>query len=74
MHLLCWLDNMGSNPGLAALWEDERQRRRDVGQASQIGPQESQGRCGRLAAVFFLFWFSYLWGFFFLPLCVLIDL
>ena len=36
-------DNMGSNPGLAALWEDERQRRRDAGQASQITPQESQG-------------------------------
>ena len=36
-------DNMGSNPGLAALWEDERQRRRDAGQASQITPQDSQG-------------------------------
>ena len=36
-------DNMGSNPGLAALWEDERQRRRDAGRASQITPQDSQG-------------------------------
>ncbi|KAL8581748.1 hypothetical protein ACOMHN_043166 [Nucella lapillus] len=35
-------DNMGKNPGLAAIWEDERQRRRDVGQPSQITPQQSQ--------------------------------
>ncbi|KAK7493090.1 hypothetical protein BaRGS_00015611 [Batillaria attramentaria] len=35
-------DNIGGNPGLAALWEDERQRRRDAGQSSQITPQESQ--------------------------------
>jgi len=36
--------NVGGNPGLAALWEDEKQRRRDKGESSQITPQESQGQ------------------------------
>ncbi|ESO87295.1 hypothetical protein LOTGIDRAFT_107463 [Lottia gigantea] len=35
--------NIGTNPGLAALWEDERQRRRDRGEDSQLEPQDSQG-------------------------------
>ncbi|KAK6169216.1 hypothetical protein SNE40_020308 [Patella caerulea] len=34
--------NIGTNPGLAAIWEDERQRKRDLGESSQITPQESQ--------------------------------
>ncbi|XP_041353976.1 LOW QUALITY PROTEIN: uncharacterized protein LOC121371842 [Gigantopelta aegis] len=34
--------NIGTNPGLAALWEDEKQRRRDQGQDSQITPPQSQ--------------------------------
>ncbi|XP_078322604.1 uncharacterized protein LOC111104775 [Crassostrea virginica] len=36
--------NIGTNPGLAALWEDERQRKRNLGQSSQITPQASQDR------------------------------
>ncbi|XP_050394966.2 DNA polymerase zeta catalytic subunit [Patella vulgata] len=34
--------NIGTNPGLAAIWEDERQRKRDLGESSQITPQQSQ--------------------------------
>ncbi|OWF40745.1 DNA polymerase zeta catalytic subunit-like [Mizuhopecten yessoensis] len=34
--------NVGTNPGLAALWEDEKQRRRDRGETSQLAPPESQ--------------------------------
>jgi DNA polymerase zeta len=30
--------NLGVNPGIAALWEDERQRLRDKNEDSQIGP------------------------------------
>ncbi|XP_059153946.1 uncharacterized protein LOC131939568 isoform X2 [Physella acuta] len=36
--------NVGTNPGLAALWEDERQRRRDNGECSQVEPDTSQER------------------------------
>ncbi|XP_064595699.1 uncharacterized protein LOC135462216 [Liolophura sinensis] len=36
--------NLGANPGLAALWEDERQRKRDRGETSQITPPQSQER------------------------------
>lgn len=37
-------DAIGSNPGLAALWEDERQRRRLRGDTSQnIEPPQSPG-------------------------------
>ena len=39
------LANMGCNPGLAALWEDERQRRRDAGCDSQLEAGYSQGLC-----------------------------
>ncbi|XP_060083937.1 uncharacterized protein LOC132563202 [Ylistrum balloti] len=34
--------NVGTNPGLAALWEDEKQRRRDRGESSQLAPPDSQ--------------------------------
>lgn len=37
------LANIGTNPGLAALWEDEKQRRRNLGESSQITPPDSQG-------------------------------
>ena len=40
--------NIGANPGLAALWEDEKQRRRDQGQDSQLTPLQSQGIVGLL--------------------------
>ncbi|XP_053396986.1 uncharacterized protein LOC123552830 [Mercenaria mercenaria] len=36
--------NIGTNPGLAALWEDERQRRQDRGESTDIAPPESQER------------------------------
>lgn len=36
--------SIGGNPGLAALWEDERQRKRNAGQVSQITPEDSQGK------------------------------
>uniref|UniRef100_A0A8C5Q0F4 DNA polymerase zeta catalytic subunit n=1 Tax=Leptobrachium leishanense TaxID=445787 RepID=A0A8C5Q0F4_9ANUR len=35
---------IGKNPGLQAIWEDEKQRRRDNNKSSQIGPPESQDR------------------------------
>lgn len=35
--------NIGTNPGLAALWEDERQRQRERGEDSQITPPDSPG-------------------------------
>lgn len=35
--------NIGANPGLAVLWEDERQRRRDRGESEDITPPDSQG-------------------------------
>lgn len=36
-------DQIGRNPGLQAIWEDEKQRRREKNQASQIETPESQG-------------------------------
>ena len=37
-------DNVGGNPGLAALWEDERQRRRDAGKdVDDLEPPMSPG-------------------------------
>ncbi|XP_071115137.1 uncharacterized protein [Haliotis cracherodii] len=36
--------NIGANPGLAAIWEDEKQRRRNLGETSQIATPESQDR------------------------------
>ncbi|KAI8520925.1 DNA polymerase zeta catalytic subunit [Branchiostoma belcheri] len=36
--------NIGTNPGLAAIWEDEKQRRREAGESSQIEPPPSQER------------------------------
>lgn len=36
--------NIGSNPGLAAIWEDEKQRRRDANESSQISGPSSQDR------------------------------
>jgi DNA polymerase zeta len=41
---LILLDELVVNPGLAAIWEDEKQRRREEGRTSQITPQSSQGR------------------------------
>ncbi|KAM4771033.1 DNA polymerase zeta catalytic subunit [Rhinophrynus dorsalis] len=35
---------IGRNPGLQAIWEDEKQRRRDKKQSSQISPPDSQDR------------------------------
>nr|XP_032807788.1 DNA polymerase zeta catalytic subunit isoform X2 [Petromyzon marinus] len=35
---------IGQNPGLWAIWEDEKQRRRDAGDSSQIGVPASQAR------------------------------
>lgn len=37
------LAQIGKNPGLQAIWEDEKQRRREKKQSSQIGAPESQG-------------------------------
>lgn len=36
--------NIGSNPGLAAIWEDEQQRRREAKESSQISAPSSQGQ------------------------------
>lgn len=38
------LDELVVNPGLAAIWEDEKRRRREEGRTSQITPQCSQKR------------------------------
>ena len=35
--------NVGTNPGLAAIWEDERQRRQEANESTQIAPPQSQG-------------------------------
>ncbi|XP_036405177.1 DNA polymerase zeta catalytic subunit [Megalops cyprinoides] len=35
---------IGRNPGLQAIWEDEKQRRREKNESSQIDPPESQDR------------------------------
>ncbi|KAI1897439.1 hypothetical protein AGOR_G00083300 [Albula goreensis] len=35
---------IGRNPGLQAIWEDEKQRRREKNESSQIEPPESQDR------------------------------
>ncbi|XP_033611757.1 DNA polymerase zeta catalytic subunit isoform X3 [Cryptotermes secundus] len=37
-------DQLALNPGLAAIWEDEKQRRREGGRTSQITPQSSRER------------------------------
>ncbi|XP_046848569.1 uncharacterized protein LOC124442073 isoform X2 [Xenia sp. Carnegie-2017] len=34
---------IGHNPGITAMWEDERQRRRDIGLSSQVPLPVSQG-------------------------------
>ena len=38
-----YLENVGGNPGLVALWEEEKQRRRLNNEPSQIEKPESQG-------------------------------
>ena len=46
-------DQIGRNPGLQAIWEDEKQRRREKNQPSQIETPESQGEhihCGNSLA------------------------
>lgn len=42
-QLISFLVNLGTNPGLAAIWEDEQQRRRDANESSQISGPSSQG-------------------------------
>ncbi|XP_061603090.1 DNA polymerase zeta catalytic subunit [Cololabis saira] len=37
-------NQIGRNPGLQAIWEDEKQRRREADRSSQIEPPESQDR------------------------------
>ena len=41
--MLCSSGNVGANPGLAALWDDERQRRRDAGESFHGDDDNSQG-------------------------------
>lgn len=36
--------NIGKNPGLAAIWEDEQQRRREANESSQISAPPTQGQ------------------------------
>ena len=36
--------NIGTNPGLAAIWEDEQQRRREANESSQISAPATQGQ------------------------------
>lgn len=36
-------DQIGRNPGLQAIWEDEKHRRRENNQGSQIDTPDSQG-------------------------------
>lgn len=36
-------DQIGRNPGLQAIWEDEKQRRRENNQVSQLDIPDSQG-------------------------------
>ena len=36
--------DLALNPGLTAIWDDEKQRRREEGRTSQITPQSSQNR------------------------------
>lgn len=36
-------DQIGRNPGLQAIWEDEKQRRREQSESSLIDVPESQG-------------------------------
>lgn len=42
--LLCISAQIGRNPGLQAIWEDEKQRRRQNCESSQIKTPESQGK------------------------------
>ena len=39
----CVLDNLGKNPGLNLLWEDEKLRRRENHESSIIEIAQSQG-------------------------------
>lgn len=41
--LLCTSAQIGRNPGLQAIWEDEKQRRREKCESSQIKTPDSQG-------------------------------
>lgn len=43
MHNVYVTAQIGGNPGLQAIWEDEKQRRRNRNEASQISQPESQG-------------------------------
>lgn len=36
--------NVGTNPGLAAIWEDEQQRRREANESSQITAPPTPGQ------------------------------
>lgn len=46
--------NIGTNPGLAALWDDERQRQRERGEDSQITPPDSPGGISRITFLSFI--------------------
>ena len=35
--------NVGTNPGLTVIWEDEQQRRREANESSQISAPPTQG-------------------------------
>ncbi|ELU09366.1 hypothetical protein CAPTEDRAFT_106116 [Capitella teleta] len=41
LNVVFFLDNLGGNPGLAALWEDERQRRTQRGDSCSLTPPDS---------------------------------
>ena len=36
--------NVGTNPGLTAIWEDEQQRRREANESSQTSAPPTQGQ------------------------------
>lgn len=43
-HFPLSADQIGKNPGLQAIWEDEKLRRREKNESSQIETPESQGK------------------------------
>lgn len=44
MYYCVLLAQIGRNPGLQAIWEDEKQRRREKCESSQIKTPDSQGK------------------------------
>lgn len=47
-------DQIGRNPGLQGIWEDEKQRRRENNQTSQIESPDSQGERSFFDFLFFV--------------------